>query len=406
MAPIIIAVLSCVAYAACAQRDLIVHIPVEDTYLLPRPFNNTFTQPFIDTNVSDQSFLQRIEDARNSAFISYSTEFDNILGPSPTVHLIANSSKPFAFEAGIWVPELNQIWVTAFLDPPPGYLSILDLNTSTVFQPELTGPAASVPVNPNGGYYFNGLVYLTPFGNETTSPAIVSIDPYTYETKEIVNSFYGLSFNGHDDVALTTSKNTGESCIFFSDFYFAAEWLPGTWSAPQQLPNAVWKFMPQEQSLQTAVCPLDIQTPNGLAVNREGTLLYVSDGPDSAVFSKPYNITSSTTPSAGLYIFNLAGEDGCTPQNKRFLGIARQGFANGIKIDDSGRIWTFEYEGIVVRSPTGKVLGLINVYAILGRESPDVAPGASFALVRDEVYLLGFYGVWRVGLGEVVKSWF
>lgn len=69
--------------------------------------------------------------------------------------------------------------MTAFLDLPPGYLSILDLNTSTVFQPELNGPAAGIPVNPNGGYYFNGVVYLTSFDNETTSPAIVSIDSHT-----------------------------------------------------------------------------------------------------------------------------------------------------------------------------------------------------------------------------------
>lgn len=406
MSPIVVAALSCVARAACAQLDSIARIPVEDTYLLPRPFNNTFTRPFIDTNIFDEAVFQRIQDAQSTAFISYSAEFDEILGSSPTVELIANSSKPFAFEGGIWVPELNQIWMTAFLDPPLGYLSILDLNTSRVFQPQLTGPAASIPVNPNGGYYFNGLVYLTSFGNETTSPAIVSIDPYTYETKEVINSFYGLPLNGPDDVTLTTSNTAGETCMFFSDFYFAAEGLAGTWNAPLQLPNAVWRFMPHDQSLQMIISPLDVQTPNGLALNREGTLLYVSDGPDAAVFGRSYNTTSSTTPSAGLYVFDLAGPDGCTPQNKRMLGIARQGFANGIKIDDVGRIWTFEYEGIVVRSPTGKVLGVINVFAILGRESPDVAPGANFGLVRDEVYLLGFDEVWRVRLGEVVKSWY
>ncbi|CAK3755452.1 Hypothetical predicted protein [Lecanosticta acicola] len=388
---------------ATAQSNLTAHIPLENTYLLPRPFNNTFAKPFIDTNASNAQTLQTFETARNATFISYSSEFDGILGAAPKVGLIANRSEPFAFEAGVWVPHLNQVWMTAFLDPPPGYISILDLNTSKVFQPTLSGPAASIPVNPNGGYYFDGLVYMTSFGNATTSPSIVSIDPRSYYTQEVINSFYGLPLNGPDDVTISVSSNAGKPCLFYSDFYFAAEGLEGSWNAPQQLPNAVWRYKFEDQSLQMAISPLDVQTPNGLAVNRENTILYVSDGPDSAVFGQAYNKTSG---SAGLYVFDLAGEDGCTPQNKRMLGIARQGFANGIKIDDCGRIWTFEYEGIVVRSRTGKVLGVVNIYDLIGRESPDVAPGANFALVRDEVYILGFYTIWRVKLGQVVKSWY
>lgn len=385
------------------SSQLIAQVPVEYTYLLPRPFDNTFTKPFIDTNVSDPFVQKTINAARNATFISYSEEFDDIIGSSPGVQLVASSTKPFAFEAGIWVSPLNQVWFTAFLSPMPGYLSILDLNTSTVFQPNLTGPAADIPVNPNGGYYFEGLVYLTSFGNTTTSPTIVAIDPHTYQTTEIINSFYGLPINGPDDVTIARSRTTGDPCLFYSDFYFAAEGLPGSWSAPQQLPNAVWRFTSSDQSLQMAISPLDVQTPNGLAVNRNNTLLYVSDGPDSAVFGQSYNKSSG---SPGLYVFDLAGEDGCTPVNKRLLGIARQGFANGIKIDDVGRIWSFEYEGVVVRTRSGKVLGLINIVELLGRNSPDVATGANFALVRDMVYILGFDKIFAVKLGSVVRTWY
>lgn len=157
-----------------------------------------------------------------------------------------------------------------------------------------------------------------------------------------------------------------------------------------------------------AISTHDVQTPNGLAVNKEGTLLYVTDGPDSAVFGRAY--TANSTGSPGIYVFDLAGPDGCTPLNKRLLGIARQGFANGIKIDDFGRVWTFEYEGVVVRDGgTGQVLGVINIEELLrlgGRESPDVAPGANFVIVRDRVYVLGFYHVFEIKLGSVVKSWY
>lgn len=398
----ILAILTALPFVA-SQSNLTASIPNEYTYLLPRLFNNSFTKPFVDTNTTDPIVSQTLSKARDASFISYSPEFDEVLGPSPQVRLIASSPHPFAFEGGIWVPSTNQIWFTAFLNPVPGYLTILDIASSKTFQPNLTGPAADIPINPNGGYYFDGLVYLTSFGNGTTSPAIVSIDPHTYETHEVINSFFGLPLNGPDDVTLARSRTTGQPCLFYSDYFFAVEGIPGTWQGPQEVPNAVYRFTFADQSLQMSISPLDVQVPNGLAVNRDNTLLYVSDGPDSAVFGQPYN-SSSGTP--GLYVFDLGGVDGCTPMNKRLLSIARQGFVNGIKIDDFGRIWEIEYEGVIVRSQTGKVLGVFNVVDIVGTDGPDVAPGANFALAKDELFILGFDKIYAVKLGKTVKTWY
>lgn len=273
-----------------------------------------------------------------------------------------------------------------------------------MFRPNLTGPAADVPVNPNGGYFFDGLVYLTSFGDTTTSPTIVSIDPVTYETNEVVNSFYGLPLNGPDDVTFASSRVNDQPCMFYSDFFFGVEGLAGSWPGPQQLPNAVYRFLPHEKSLTMAISPLDVQTPNGLAVNKNNTVLYVSDGPDSAVFGLPYNRSSG---SPGLYKFDLGGIDGCTPVNKRLVSIARQGFANGIKIDDYDRIWTAEYEGVVVRNSQGKVLGLFNAVDILENANiTDVATIANFALVKDQLIWLGFDRIYSIRLGQTVKTWY
>lgn len=398
----ILAILNILPFVA-TQSNRTVPIPNEYSYLLPRPFNNTLTKPFVDTNVTDSNVSQILSEARNASFISYSSEFDEILGSNPQVRLIASSPHPFAFEAGIWVPCTNQIWFTAFLNPVPGYLTILDIASTKTFRPNLTGPAAAIPVNPNGGYYFDGLVYLTSFGNSTISPTIVSIDPRTYETHEVINSFFGLPLNGPDDVTVARSRTTGQPCLFYSDFFFAVEGIPGTWKGPQEVPNAVYRFTFADQSLQMAISPLDVQVPNGLAVNRDNTLLYVSDGPDSAVFGQPYN-SSSGTP--GLYVFDLGGVDGCTPMNKRLLSIARQGFVNGIKIADYGRIWEIEYEGVIVRSQGGKVLGVFNVVDIVGTDGPDVATGANFALAKDELFILGFDKIYAVKLGKPVRAWY
>ena len=392
------------AAQALCQSNLAVHVPAEHAYLLPRPFNNSFTQPFVETSVPASDAADSISAARNASFISYDPDFDTIIGSNPIVNEIASSNTSFAFEGGIWVPTTNTVWFTSFLSPVPGHLSILDLNTSIVTRPTLTGPAADIPINPNGGYFHEGIVYLTSFGDTTTSPAIVSIDPVTYETVEVINSFYGLPLNGPNDVAIAVSRTTGQQCLFYSDFYFAAEGLEGTWAGAQQLPNAVYRLLPSEKSLTMAISPLDIQTPNGLAVDKDNSVLYVSDGPDSAVFGQPYNKSSG---SPGLYKFDLGGDEGCTPINKRLVSIARQGFTNGIKVDDFGRIWAAEYEGVVVRSPNGRVLGVFNALDILRNANiTDVATIANFALARNKLIWLGFNKIYSIDLGQEVKTWY
>lgn len=385
-----------------AQSSGPAYISHQDTFLLPRPFQNNITRPFVDTEVANGLLNKTIAAAKKAAFISYDREFGSIIGTSPEIRLLASSDRSFAFEAGVWVPETQQVWFTAFLDPPPGVLTILNLNDSTTYEPRLSGPGAAVFVNPNGGYYFQGRVYITTFGNETTTPTILSIDPYTFESHEVVNSFFGTPLNGPDDVTFAVSKVTGKPCMFFTDFLLAVEGLSGTWPGPQQLPFSVWRLIPSEQSLTTAISPLDVQVPNGLAVDRTNSYLYVSDGPDSAVFGTGYNVSSG---SPGIYQFDLGGSDGCTPLNKRLLGYARQGFANGIKIDDHGRIWTAEYEGVVVRSPTGKVLGLFNALSFLKNSNVSgVAPIANFALAGDHLIFLAFDCVYGVKLAEVIMT--
>lgn len=387
---------------ALAQSNGSVRISRQETFLLPRPFQNNITRPFVDIDVADGTLNSTIEAAKEASFISFDNEFDAILGPAPEIRLQASSNRSFAFEAGVWVPETQQVWFTAFLDPPPGLLTVLNLNDSTTFEPRLTGPGAAVFVNPNGGYYFQERVYITIFGNETISPTILSINPYTLDSHEVVNSFFGTPLNGPDDVTFARSKVTGQPCMFFSDFLLAVEGLEGTWPGPQQLPFSIWRLMPAEQSLTTVISPLEVQVPNGMAVDRTNSYLYVTDGPDSAVFGTGYNVSSG---SPGIYQFDLGGPDGCTPSNKRLLGYARQGFANGIKIDDRGRIWTAEYEGVVVRSPTGKVLGLFNALSFLKDSNVSgVAPIANFALAGDQLIFLAFDRVYSVKLAQAVMS--
>lgn len=125
---------------AFCHLNFTVHVPPEYAYLLPRPFNNTSTPPFVNTTLPAGQAKDIIATTHHASSFSYDPDFDAIISNSPTVVELASSNTSFAFEGGLWVLPLNQIWFTAFLDPIPGYLSILDLNTSAIFQPTLPGP--------------------------------------------------------------------------------------------------------------------------------------------------------------------------------------------------------------------------------------------------------------------------
>ena len=170
----------------------------------------------------------------------------------------------------------------------------------------------------------------------------------------LLNTYFGLQFNGPNDVTWVTRG--GKSYMFFTDDPVSVRYAP-TSGIPAQLPDAVWRFDPQEQSLVPVISRADLLIPNGIRVNANQTILYVAD--TSATDSTPQLAGGAGRmgPPA-IYAYDL--DDDAIPINKRMIGISRTGVPDGIHIDDYGRIWTAEYEGVVVRRPNGKVLGLFN----------------------------------------------
>jgi gluconolactonase len=82
------------------------------------------------------------------------------------------------------------------------------------------------------------------------------------------------------------------------------------------------------------------------------------------------------------------------------FGISRTGVPDGIKVDDKGRVWTGEGEGIVVRNARGKVIGLFNAETLLAPGSQ--TPIANFALAGRTLVVEANERLWRVELGEVI----
>jgi gluconolactonase len=311
-----------------------------------------------------------------------------------------------AFEAGAWAPDRNEVWFTTSIGvETSGIVQVLNLANYTVSTPTLRSPQTSLlPLaNPNGGYYFNGTLYLALAGSPTTGGSIVTIDPITLQTEEIVNSYFGLRFPSLDDVVVvppisprhpTSCSRNGLVQIFFSAVDFA---VYGLAYALPQIPNSYWRFTIQSQNLRAAIPRADVLQPNGAALDRSFSSLYVTDFAPTIDFG----VSNSSTGSPAIYKYSL--DDNCLPYKKELFALVRGGSADGIKVDDYDRVWTIESEGLVVRDPYGKVIGIFNRSFFLSGEPEDVNMG-NFALAGDKVVLLALTKIWIVKLTEVVFS--
>lgn len=90
------------------------------------------------------------------------------------------------------------------------------------------------------------------------------------------------------------------------------------------------------------------------------------------------------------------------PVNRRLFGMVRQGIADGIHIDDAGNVWTGESEGVVVRNPQGKTIGVFNAQYFQADKSVSGLAIANFAIAGDTLVFLSTTRLWTVKLGRTV----
>ncbi|KAL2110440.1 hypothetical protein VUR80DRAFT_1155 [Thermomyces stellatus] len=271
-----------------------------------------------------------------------------------------------------------------FGGPTSMYIISLDNNTAT--KPELRAAEAygsQMPIaSPGGAYYFHGPIYLALVGNEKELSNVVAVDPDTHVVTLVVNSYFGIELPSADDVIVTYTQGSHgiEKHIYFSTLGLT-DYDPSVGLADRVLPNVFWKFTPETQTLQSVMTRGDVQTPNGVEASKDFRHLFVIDTSAPSVVGGGGPMKGSPA----IYRYDISPEDGLL-SNKALFGITRQGVWDGINVDDKGRVWTGEYEGIVVRNPTGKMIGELNkVFLGSGEHKVEMT---NFALAGDTLVVL------------------
>ena len=264
-------------HSSLAQQysNQIISVPYEYTYLLPDGFRGNTNYTFVNgTHTSDGNINSILNAAKHAPFISYDQEFVDILGPNPEVQLIEEREKgdAFAYEMGVWVPERNEVWFTSSVQVGREYaptLYALNLDTNAINKINASKP---IPT-PNGGYYFEGKVFIATYPNNASySGGVVSVDVNTLEVETVLNSYFGLHYNGVDD--LVWVKQGDDRYLFFTDLNFA--YLGYDNLPPLQVPANVYRWDPQNKIVLPVIGRTDIN-PNGVRVSPDMKTLYVSD---------------------------------------------------------------------------------------------------------------------------------
>ncbi|KAJ9657450.1 hypothetical protein H2198_004325 [Neophaeococcomyces mojaviensis] len=355
-------------------------------------FEGSMIDSFVrGTKAGDASVDSVLQEVVKAPFISYDDEFITLLGPKPVIELVEERDENFAGEAGVWIKERDQVWYTTWINDGPTRVEILDLATKKTRKLTSSEPLR----NPNGGFYHQGRMYFTCLRDDSRGwpGGVVSVDPETGHVETVLNSYFGLKFDFVDDVAWVTQPGTNDSYMFITILPF-----PDGMSSDSTLPQGLWRWDPQKKVLLPAISRTEFPVANGVRPSRDQKTLWVTDfgGEErSRVWGLP-----SKVGAPAIYRYDL--NDDMWPVNKRIFGVVRMQAPDGIRIDDKGRVWTAEGEGIVVRAPDGRILGLFNAHYFT--RDPVKTAIVQFELAGDRVIVLGQNKLWIVKIGEIVNA--
>ena len=156
----------------------------------------------------------------------------------------------------------------------------------------------------------------------------------------LVSHYQGKRLNSPNDLICAS-----DGSIWFSDPPYGIEKDYEGGRQEQVLPPTLYRFDPTTSELTIAAD--DFEGPNGLAFSPDERTLYVSET------GREFD----AEPRRFIRRFAVA-EDGRLSGGETFHKVS-PGYADGIKVDEEGNLWTSAGDGVQCLSPHGELLGKI-----------------------------------------------
>ena len=233
-----------------------------------------------------------------------------------------------AHEGPVYVPGEHALYVTVERG-----IRRIDLRTRTAS--EVDAPV----VRPNGmALDHDGRLVVCEQGDLDRPARLSRLDLATGELVTVVDNLRGLPLNSPNDVAIGP-----DGVLWFTDPSYG--FLQGFRPRPQ-LGDLVHRFDPATGRHDVVADGFD--KPNGIALSRDGAVLYVTDSganhePGSFDPARPHHIEA----------FDVVGG---RLRGRRLVAVTHPGFPDGLKVDRRGRVYASAASGVQVFSPAGDLL--------------------------------------------------
>lgn len=211
---------------------------------------------------------------KGKPFVAHDHAFLKLLGPSPNLRIIARQpGKAFAHEAGIYVPDRDEVWFTSNLvraeDDVEVHISKISLGDLRVERIEVPHVGMG-----NGGCLYQGKLLFCEQGTMSTPSQLILVDPVQPSgSSPILDNFHGRRFNSINDViTLPHLHNSTRSTIWFTDPTYGYE--QGYRPRPE-LPSQVYCFDPDTGDIRAVADGFD--HPNGICFSPDGLTCYITD---------------------------------------------------------------------------------------------------------------------------------
>ena len=290
-----------------------------------------------------------------------SSEMDSIIPPGAEVEVLA--------EGFDWAE--GPVWVEA-----GGYLLFTDVPQNVIWRWSETGGLSEF-MRPSGfdgedGSHLrepgaNGLVIepsgallMCDHGNRSLS----RVDLATRRKTIVVDRFEGKRFNSPNDLVIHRS-----GAVYFTDPPYGLEGLNDS-LVKEMAHNGVYRRAPDG-----VVTLIDdaLSFPNGVALSPDHRTLYVAVSDPEAPILRAYDLGDDGRPTSSRLFFDAAS----------LMGPDAPGVPDGLKVDARGRIFTTGPGGVLVLTPQGDLLGVIDT----GRATANCAfgpGGASLFMTADD----------------------
>jgi gluconolactonase len=237
-----------------------------------------------------------------------------------------------AHEGPVYIPAEDALYFTTVRSPAGVAVKRLQLDG-----PRFPLGRERVTVVRADGNFANGMtadhegrLVVCEQGSHSRPARISRLDPVTRATATLVDSWHGLPLNSPNDIVVRS-----DGTIWFTDPAYGH--LQGFRPEPL-LGDHVYRFDPASGSLEKVAC--SFEKPNGLAFSPDELTLYVGDS--QAAVIKAFDVVDGR---------RLAGE--------HVFAMIADGYPDGLKVDELGRVYTTATGGVQIFNPDGDPAGEI-----------------------------------------------